>query len=212
MGFYLLASASPLQFADIPATGPSPLVKRMLRVWAGDGADKRRVTTRALIESFSAEGLQSPTNQRPVTAALGMDFDLPAARRSASIAAEIAAVERANIARSRGDELRESGKPNEALAAYRAALKENPNDTPTYNQAGNALSELDKTEDAERAYRQAIAADASNAVAFYNLGRMLNREGKYRDAAEADRRAIELSPRYALAHDGLGATVRPERL
>ena len=128
LGFYLLASASPLQFADIPATGPSPLVKRMLSVWAGDGADKRRVTARTLIESFRAEGLQWPANQRPVTAALGMDFDLPAARRSASIAAEIAAVERADIARSRGDELRKNGKPNEALAAYRAALKENPND------------------------------------------------------------------------------------
>jgi tetratricopeptide (TPR) repeat protein/WD40 repeat protein len=204
LGFYLLASASPLQFADIPPSGPSQLVKRMLSVWAADSADQRRVTARGMIESFRAEGLQWPESQRPVTAALGMDFDLPSARRSESIAAEIGAVKRADTAKRLGDELRKDGYRNEALAAYRDALKDNPNDTDAANQAGNALSELGRTGEAEQAYRQAIAADDSNAVAHYNLGRILTREGKYRDAVEEQRRSIELSPRYSLANMGLG--------
>jgi tetratricopeptide (TPR) repeat protein/WD40 repeat protein len=206
LGFYMLASASPLQNASMPPSGPSPLVERMLRVWAADAVGGHSVTARTLVESFDAEQL-TWGGQRPVTAALGMDFDLPSSGRAGRLAAEIAVAERAGAARHRGDELYKSGELTGALDAYRDAVKEDPKDGAALNQTGNIFSALNRVEEAEGAYRRAIAADDSNAVPHYNLGRILNGLHKYPEAVEAHRRAIELSPQYELPQLGLATAL-----
>jgi len=58
-----------------------------------------------------------------------------------------------------GNELRDLGKLQEALAAYEQAIQLDPDYADAYNGQGNALSELGRQEEALGAYKQAIRLD-----------------------------------------------------
>jgi len=96
-----------------------------------------------------------------------------------------------------GNCLQVLGRPAEALAHHRAALRLAPRDPETLLNLGNAHQMLGNLDSAEARYRQALAADGAFAGAWANLGSVLDRQGRAAAALDAYRRAAGLDSRYA---------------
>jgi superkiller protein 3 len=101
-----------------------------------------------------------------------------------------------------GFALQETGKLEEAIAAFRQAIKLQP-DANTYNNLGLALAKQKKLEEAITAFRQAIQLKP-DAETYHNLGIALSEQEKLEEAIAAFRQAIQLKPDYANPHNGLG--------
>jgi protein O-GlcNAc transferase len=93
---------------------------------------------------------------------------------------------------------------DEAIAAFRQAIKVDPQLAWTYNQLGNALSDKWKFDEAIAAYRQAIQIDPNYADAYKNLGGGLFLQGKLDEAIAAYRQVIQIDPNFAEAYKNLG--------
>lgn len=78
----------------------------------------------------------------------------------------------------------EIGNTQEALLAYRQALKLQP-DADNYNNLGNILRKLGKREEAIAAHREALKIDPKSYLAYYYLGDML----EYKEAVDIYRQA-----------------------
>ena len=59
---------------------------------------------------------------------------------------------------------------NDAIEAYRQALRINPEDADAWNNLGIAYRHLNRYNDAIEAYRQALRINPEYAAAWYNLG------------------------------------------
>jgi hypothetical protein len=70
---------------------------------------------------------------------------------------------------------------NSAVAAYRRALAERPDDAPLLDNLGTALLQQGQTEEAIGCYRDALAQDPDFAEAHFHLGAVLSQNG---DVAE----------------------------
>ena len=84
-----------------------------------------------------------------------------------------------------GNELRDQGKLDEAIAAYRQAIGLKPELAEAHSNLGIALEDQGKLDEAVAAYRQAISIKPDFAEAYSNLGNAL--EGS-RQARRGDRR------------------------
>ncbi len=104
--------------------------------------------------------------------------------------------------------LRDEGKLDEAIAAYRQAIRIKPDYADAYSNLGAALLEQGKLDDAIAAFRQAIRIKPDYVQAFSNLGNALRNQGKPDEAIAAYRQAIGISPGYADAHQNLGVALR----
>jgi tetratricopeptide (TPR) repeat protein len=104
------------------------------------------------------------------------------------------------------------GKPEEAEAAHREAIRLDPNYTPAHNNLGTLLHARGRLEEAGAAYREAIRLDPRAAPPHNNLGWLVHSilvwlphdKGKPEEAEAAYREAIRLDPNYVLAHINLG--------
>ena len=98
-----------------------------------------------------------------------------------------------------GNALKDQGKLDEAIAAYRQAIGIKPDYAEAHSNLGNALKEQGKLDEAIAAYRQAIGIKPDYAEAHSNLGNALKNQGKLDEAIAAYRQAIGIKPDYAEA-------------
>jgi tetratricopeptide (TPR) repeat protein len=109
-------------------------------------------------------------------------------------------------------------RPEEAIAAFKAALPLLPKDASIRQQLGELQRDVGQIEVALASLREAVAVDASNASAWNALGMTLGGNGRLNEAEEAFRKAIERNGadhRYhfnlglVLVRQGRGAEARP---
>lgn len=91
-----------------------------------------------------------------------------------------------------------SGKPDEAIAAFQKAIELRPTQAAYYNSLGNVLARAGKIADAQQAYQKSAELDPANAaMAYQNLGIVLFQAGRAKDALDPLRKASELDPKKA---------------
>ena len=102
------------------------------------------------------------------------------------------------------------GKYTESEAAYRKALKINPNYTNAWNNLGSLLkNHLGNYTESEAAYRKALKINPNYTNAWNGLGFLLkNHLGNYTESEAAYRKALKIDPNYTYAWNGLGLLQR----
>lgn len=101
--------------------------------------------------------------------------------------------------------LRETGRFDEALAAYREALRLRPDDYPdAHNNIGMLLLQKGQPEEAERHFRQAVEIQPLHHLAHNNLGNVYLQSGRVEPAIASYQKALEIQPGYPDAHNNLG--------
>jgi tetratricopeptide (TPR) repeat protein len=100
------------------------------------------------------------------------------------------------------------GKPEEAIAEFREAVRLEPDRAAIRFTLGTLLFEHGQIEEAVAAYREAIRLDPSLSMAHTNLGLALAQRGKPQDAIAEYREAIRLQPGDAEAHCNLGRSLQ----
>jgi len=90
----------------------------------------------------------------------------------------------------------ESGRYDEALAAFREAQIDAPNDRQIAMNIGSALFGLGKFDEAEEAFTEALGTSQSalRSQALYNLGNTRFKQQQLAQAAESYERALEIDP------------------
>ena len=99
-------------------------------------------------------------------------------------------------------------KLDEAVAAYRQAIRIKPDYADVHLNLGNALKERGSLDDAVAAYRQAIRIKPDYAAAYSNLGNAQMQRGSLDEAVAAYRQAIRIKPDYTEAHSNLGNALK----
>lgn len=95
----------------------------------------------------------------------------------------------------------DEGRPDEALALARDALRQSPDDDPVLRcLAGRALAELDRADEAAEELRRAVALDPDDAEFRTDLAECLYTICRFDDALEHARRAVRLDDAFADAH------------
>lgn len=118
-----------------------------------------------------------------------------------------------------GEKALDAGRYEEAEAAFRTAIQQNPNQAKNYVALGEALFAQGKLEAAEGQYRKAVELEPDNAKHHFHVGDVLSGQGKWADAANKFQDACSLAPdngyfRLSLADalDFLGRSEEAERL
>jgi tetratricopeptide (TPR) repeat protein len=99
----------------------------------------------------------------------------------------------------------DSGCLEEAAAAYRAAVRGEPDDPVLHFSLANVLYSIDEREEAATHFRRAVEIDSSYVEAWNNLGNLLAEQGDVDEAVTALRYALHLVPEYADAHFNLAS-------
>ena len=92
----------------------------------------------------------------------------------------------------------------EAMEAYKEAIRLKPNYAEAHYNLGLAYGNLGRYQEAVEAYKQSIRVKPDDAVAYINMGTAYGGLGRNQEAMEAYKQAIRLKPNYAEAHYGLG--------
>ncbi len=98
------------------------------------------------------------------------------------------------------------GRYQEAIEAYKQAIRIKPDYADAHYNLGVACDKLSRWQDEIEAYKQAIKIKPNYAKAYYNLGISYEDLGRYPDAVEAYKQAIQIKPDYAEAYINLGVT------
>jgi Flp pilus assembly protein TadD len=101
----------------------------------------------------------------------------------------------------------ESGDPEGAAAAFRAAVVRQPGDVEALLGLADAYLQSGKAGEAEEAARRAIAASPEYWAVHNRLGVVLVSTGRVEEAAAAFRRAVELAPENARGLVNLGSAL-----
>jgi predicted O-linked N-acetylglucosamine transferase (SPINDLY family) len=107
-----------------------------------------------------------------------------------------------------GNALYEQGRMDDAIIAYREAVRLKPDYPTAHNNLGAALQARGRMEEAVAAYREAVRLQPDYATAWSNLGSTLQGQGNLNEAIAAYREALRLNPDYAMAHYNLGNALR----
>ena len=100
--------------------------------------------------------------------------------------------------------LHNAGKLEEAAAAYRQILEQDPDSVKALNNLGNVLDDQGLPEQATECYRRALEIDSSFALIHYNLANTLHRTGHGFEAISCYLKALELDPKMVSAQYNLG--------
>lgn len=122
---------------------------------------------------------------------IGYDFALTPAAEAAAYSEE-------------GSLRYETGRYEEAVEAYKDAIRLAPKDPAVYNKLGAAYSALKRNKEAVEAFKRAVSLDPALVEARLNLGNAYNDWHRYKEAVKAFKEALRLKPETAEAHFGLG--------
>ncbi|MEG4280071.1 tetratricopeptide repeat protein [Microcoleus sp. MON1_C1] len=103
-----------------------------------------------------------------------------------------------------GNSLQESGRFDEAVAAYKKAIELNPNFSWSYHSLGDVLLTLEKCEEAVAAYKKAVELNPAFSWSYHNLGDALLKLQQWKEAAVAYRCEIALNSDFAWSFCNLG--------
>ncbi len=103
-----------------------------------------------------------------------------------------------------GKALLAAQRPEEALAASRAAVEHAPDDVKAHANAGAALIRMGRLDEAEEQLRRALEIDPSHPIVLQNLAESLRKLGRFEEALQFYRAAIKANVGNALPHAGLG--------
>ena len=103
-----------------------------------------------------------------------------------------------------GKALLDGGRPEEALAASRAAVEQKPDDVKARANAGVALIRMGRLDEAEEQLRAALAFGPRHPVVLQNLAESLRKQERLDEALGYYRAALEADPGNALPHAGMG--------
>ena len=98
-----------------------------------------------------------------------------------------------------------AGRPEDALAAARIAVKQRPDHGDAYAILGATLVRTERFVEAEEILRRALEIDPGHKNSRQELADMLRVQGRRQEALEAYRALLEIDPEYALAHGYIGA-------
>lgn len=101
-------------------------------------------------------------------------------------------------------ELHARGQWQDAMAAYRRALFDDPEWAEGYLALGEIHQELGEDDDAALAYEQALALSPHDAAVHYNLGVIYARQHKIAEAIEQYEHAVAVAPGMVAARNNLG--------
>jgi tetratricopeptide (TPR) repeat protein len=93
-----------------------------------------------------------------------------------------------------GAALFKQGKLEEAVAAFREAIRLQPDDAGAHIYLGNALRMQGKLDEAVASYREAIRLAPKHAKAYGALGQALLQQGRFADARDSTRQCLEILP------------------
>ena len=100
------------------------------------------------------------------------------------------------------------GQTEDAVAAFRRAVRKRPAYADALCNLGIALRRLSRFDEATHALRRAVAFAPNSVGAHVNLGKARLDAGDFESAAESFRAAIALDPRDADAHNHLGIALQ----
>ncbi len=100
-----------------------------------------------------------------------------------------------------GQELKNCGDHDGAVAKFREALKYKQNDAHVWYNIGDICDEQGKYEAAIKCYSRAITIDHNHVAALYGKGTCLYNIKKYEDALDCVVRVLEINPRHKKAAD-----------
>lgn len=103
-----------------------------------------------------------------------------------------------------GNSLQESGRFDEAVAAYKKAIELNPNFSWSYHSLGDVLLKLEKWEEAVAAYKKAVELNPDFSWSYHNLGDALLKLRQWEEADAAYRCEIALNSDFAWSFCNLG--------
>ena len=95
-------------------------------------------------------------------------------------------------------------RPEEALAASRAAVEQAPDDVKAHVNGGVALIRMGRLDEAEEWLRRALAIDPRHPVVLQNLAESLRKRERFDEALGYYRAAMEADPGNAFPHAGMG--------
>ncbi|MCX5633376.1 MAG: tetratricopeptide repeat protein [Phycisphaerae bacterium] len=100
------------------------------------------------------------------------------------------------------------GRYQEAIEAYKQAIRIKPDFAEAYLCLGATYGKLGRYQDEIESYKQAIRIKPDYADAHYNLGVSYGELGRYQDEIESYKQAIRIKPDYAEAHGNLGVAYK----
>ena len=107
-----------------------------------------------------------------------------------------------------GNALDALGQVEEAIGAYRAALRLQPGEADFHYNLGNALRTQRRLDEAIQAYHEALRADPAHVRASHNLANAYREKGQLNDCIAASRATIRLSADHSGAYHTLGHALR----
>ena len=110
-----------------------------------------------------------------------------------------------------GNLLNDMGRNEEAIEAFKNAIKTNPKDALAYNDMGSVYFKLNLVDDAIKAVEKAEEIDPNCAFAYNNLGSFYYNSGKYEKAIELFNKATNLDTKFYLAYINLGLAYNTSR-
>jgi tetratricopeptide (TPR) repeat protein len=102
----------------------------------------------------------------------------------------------------------ELGRHQEAVDAFKEALRLKPDYAEAWNNLGTAYSHQGRYQEAIQACKEALRLKPDYPVAWHNLGVAHHRLDRYQEAIQAYKEAIRLKPDFAEAWNNLGLTYR----
>lgn len=103
--------------------------------------------------------------------------------------------------------LKEQGKTDEAIAAFKEARASNPKDLNLILNEAQLYVDMGKMDKFGELMNEAVALDPENPTLYYNLGVVNFNEGRVDDAKKYYTKAVELKPDYADAYMNLAVVV-----
>ncbi len=103
---------------------------------------------------------------------------------------------------------RQTGKLEDAAAAYANIAATSPSNDRVWDALGNSLRSLGRYEEAVSAFEHAIALAPDKEEYHYHLGLVYAAQKCHESAIEAFQKVIRLNPGYALAHGALAGSYR----
>ncbi len=109
--------------------------------------------------------------------------------------------------RNLGEALTAEGRWDEALAVFRVAAEQAPDDDRDHSNVGAALVMLDRLDEAEERLRHALSLDPKSSYALQNMASLAVKRKRYDEALDLYRRLVAVNPRNPSAHHGVGTAL-----